>query len=304
MNRLAQELIDEIIDQWRLIEPNSMKPCGLIGRQWLTRSRHHLFSSVSLSSKNLHSFISLLDTFIVPILPSIRLLTLCYQGKSHNRSHLNRLHNCPNLVTITLKSTPSVGGGLTIGRWLGSAGLQGHLRAWSEHSSFPVLCIDMPSGGRDKMVEMATVAGLLSSVPSLESLTMQNICIINKSPLPTFTPSRLTFLDLTMAYGAEIFCTWLGSLHEPPSIQSFGYFISDPKEALLIESYFQRAGSSLNSLMLAVDEIHPCKWFPLQAALPNKLTFTWFRQCRPAAAAHISAHTQYAGHQPHWCASL
>jgi hypothetical protein len=256
MDRLAQELIDEIIDHWQLLDPNSMRPCGLIGKRWLPRSRHHLFSSVYLTKNNLQTFIDILNTSALLILPSIRTIILCYQDTLHDDEHLKRLHNCPNLVQIVLRSGTRVSGGMT-SQWFGSTELQAHIRAWTKYSpAFSQLDLEFHSFGR---VEMTTIAHILSCVPSLQSLRMRGIRIEAKSPMPLYFPPCLVHLDLGTVIGGEIFLAWLGSLDRLPILQSLEYYLLY-MEPQLIEPYFQRAGSGLKSMILGLDEEHPCKY--------------------------------------------
>jgi len=72
MPDFAQELIDQVVDHWCLEDPKGMKPCGLVSKRWLPRSRYHLFSSVLLDAQNLHSFVALVDTSSLPILEFVR----------------------------------------------------------------------------------------------------------------------------------------------------------------------------------------------------------------------------------------
>ncbi|KAJ7110523.1 hypothetical protein C8R44DRAFT_883660 [Mycena epipterygia] len=250
MRDFAQELIDNVIDCWRLADPKGMQLCGLVCKRWLDRSRYHLFSIVPLDTKNLGAFVNLVDTSSLPILSFVRHLALFYHDSPLHADHLARLHDCPNLTRITIRTMDVGGRNLPTVDWLAShESLQTHLRAWSAKSlSLSSLELGLPSID----LPLRTLADLICCVPSVKSLKvfgdLDTRVTATAVPL-TLGPTRLANLGLFIySGGGGLILSWLLSLPVLPILGSFVLKTFRNEDASAIEEYFRRAGEGLESL--------------------------------------------------------
>ncbi|KAJ7924702.1 hypothetical protein B0H13DRAFT_1180948 [Mycena leptocephala] len=84
MSSLPGELIDAILDWSSTHPPSSLAAYALVSRQWLPRSRHHHFASISLtrdrSTDNVKPFLHLVASPLVTFLSSIRDVQLYHRS--------------------------------------------------------------------------------------------------------------------------------------------------------------------------------------------------------------------------------
>jgi hypothetical protein len=249
MDRLAQELIDQIVDCCYLADPNAVKPCGLVCRRWLHRSRYHLFSTVYLTPENLHLFLDLVDTSCHPILSFIRELQLDYLDTPLNGLNLPRLFECSNLTHIVLGISPR---SQTVSS---HEMLQTHLRSWSRNS-ISISSFRLLLDGADEAVPLHKITNIIACLASVSSLQIGAFCSISEETgaRPADPPSHLAHLNLSVESGGHLVLSWLGSAPGPPSLRTlkFSGKVPSQDDAKLKELDFQRVGRTLETLELKI----------------------------------------------------
>lgn len=253
MRQFPQELTDKVVDH--STDNKALKTCGLVCKAWLPRSRYHLFSRVILTAQNLTSFVDLIDSSSLPLLPFVRYLKLEYAGVALDVVYLSRLHRCPNLTSIAIEileytTSPT--------EWLDwDELLQTHIRSWSDNAS-SLVCFDLKFGV--SMPPLHTIVNLMSCIPSVETLKIDGIsAIANASDTyPSYAPTRLAHLDIVVIFDdAASFFHWLLSLPVLPILKSLKYQGQFLSGAQSLKTLIQRAGVELQSLtlhILSVDE--------------------------------------------------
>ncbi|KAJ7461311.1 hypothetical protein B0H11DRAFT_2056729 [Mycena galericulata] len=260
----------------------AVKICGLVCRQWLTRSRYHLFRRVTLTAKNLGPFVDLVDTSFLPILPLIRLLQLDYWGMRLDTAHLARLHCCPNLTHIRIEilhADRHLENPYPDASWLDSDEyLQTHLRSWSSNSA-GLLRLSLNFHAYATL-PIHTITHLLSCFPALESVDIHDVTTFvgGAGADLSSVPVNLAHLHIhALVYKTLIF-TWLLSLPTPPTLKSLRLTGAslDANETQLLEAYLRRAGQRIETLELlplggTASSILP-KVFPHLTSLRNLST--------------------------------
>ncbi|KAJ6605302.1 hypothetical protein DFH09DRAFT_1422303 [Mycena vulgaris] len=258
MNDLAQELVDHIIDScWTLPDrrlTKAMESCGLVCKRWVRRTRYHLFSTVSLNSDKLESFVNLVESSPLPILSFVRHLRLRYDDRPLDTTHWARLHRCANLERIDIDIRSQSWDLDAVADWLGSDALHAHLRSWSANSgSISRLTLASDEG---IVVPWRTFINIISCVPSVETLEVWDLA---PSPAtdahPALFPPSITRLELGSDYKRSVsFFTCLLSLPVLPTFTSLKLDISlkDRKDWSPIVEYIERAGEGLQSLEILV----------------------------------------------------
>ncbi|KAJ7449439.1 hypothetical protein B0H11DRAFT_2247179 [Mycena galericulata] len=256
MRDFPQEIIEQIIDcsvrQWT--DNDARKICGLVCRAWLHRTRCHLFSTVTLIPGTLRTFVDIIGTSFLPILPLIRHLRLHYIGQSFDVTLLQQVHCCPNLASIRiaiLDPGPSFG---SWGDWLDSSEVHLHLRSWSANA-VSLSRFEIGFGGYRFTVPVSTITFLLSCFPSLDTAVIYDYFRFGtfEDECAPATPPHLAHLELSGWENTDMFFSWLISLPVLPNLKTIK-FKSDPPmpgskfEAL--EAYVRRAGGELESLTI------------------------------------------------------
>ncbi|KAJ7671361.1 hypothetical protein DFH06DRAFT_980330, partial [Mycena polygramma] len=75
MRDFPQELVELVIDH--VATTRDVGKCGLVCKQWLGRSRMHLFSHLNLANMgpaNIESFLNIIQASLIPILSLVRTL--------------------------------------------------------------------------------------------------------------------------------------------------------------------------------------------------------------------------------------
>ncbi|KAJ7611299.1 hypothetical protein FB45DRAFT_941495 [Roridomyces roridus] len=197
MDDFPQELTEKVMDL--CIDPDSSFPaaemasCGLVCKKWAPRSRSNLFSYVRLTGNERLSALPDLIADRPNILSFIRHLGLEMGTDSFDDALLGRMHQLSSLTSIRL---------LLVDPALQPAHLEAlfpHLRAWSSHSSsishfhFDRRLKDTGGWsrhGRTQMVTlgpitpMGTLLALLSSVPTVTSLTVGRAVLLRRDTTP------------------------------------------------------------------------------------------------------------------------
>ncbi|KAJ7796239.1 hypothetical protein B0H13DRAFT_2392737 [Mycena leptocephala] len=118
MPDFPQELVDEILDHiwessyppsWRIMTTESLRnmaAVGLVCKQWLPRSRVHLFSRVVLRPETVPSFFGIVGKSSSLILPSIQTLDLNFGDDCAtllNEEELSRFSVSSKLATLWIR---------------------------------------------------------------------------------------------------------------------------------------------------------------------------------------------------------
>ncbi|KAJ7160539.1 hypothetical protein C8R43DRAFT_341001 [Mycena crocata] len=246
MYGLAQELIDEIIDWSRFADADAMKPCGLVCKGWLRRSRYHLFTTVLLSAGNISSFLDLVEASSLPILSFIRDMTLFYNGTPPDPGLLDEVHSTPNLRTIGVQigmSVPDVQAALD---WLNSAtSLKNHLRAWAKSSS-SIYALDLDIKVFHS-VPLQMIVEFLNCVPTITEFSLLGLQHITADAgIPPAFPLELKTFLLIAVTGGEFLFSWLLSL--PSNYRLDHLLFYGIPDDILTEAYFRRVGGGLTIL--------------------------------------------------------
>ncbi|KAJ7083867.1 hypothetical protein C8R44DRAFT_894310 [Mycena epipterygia] len=248
MRDFPQELIEKVIDSWRSVDQQGMKPSGLVCKRWRHRSRYHLFSKVYLDAENLCGFTNLVDTSSFPILAFIQHLRLTFT--SFDGADLARLHDCPHLTFVQICSQKGVGPNRLELDWLDShESLQTHFRAWDANSvSITHLVLDFPR--RD--LPLRTVIDLISCVPALKNLSISGASrLLEDTALHRSTGRiHLANLHISAMQRLPLFFFWLLSLPVPPTIQNLIIpgLLTRNDTVELVEGYLECAGGRLQML--------------------------------------------------------
>ncbi|KAJ7115234.1 hypothetical protein C8R44DRAFT_984009 [Mycena epipterygia] len=266
MREFAQELVDHVIDHWYLADPDGMKPCGLVCKRWLPRSRYNFFSIVHLDAgilSNLSKLLDVIDASDFPILACIQHLR--FRFPPFDEAELARLHQCPNLSRIETCV-------LNFDR-RNSLLLQTHLRAWSA-SSISLSHLDLSFPNME--LPLRAVLDLTSCVPSLETLVLGVAALLKDTTVqPASGPTQLVHLDIN-GRQVGLFFSCLLSPRKPilRTLRISGHLQRADGE--LIDKYFERAGEGLETLAISSypwSEVLQCHIFQHATKL-RSLTFT------------------------------
>jgi hypothetical protein len=126
IDKLAQELVDQLIDALYVADPDSMKKSGLVCTHWVARSRYNIFARVSVSATRLLPFVEIISSSSLPILTFIRNLHLDYDGEPGWLWNIDWIQPCPNLCAF----------GIRVGVQVEDLeSLYPHLPSWAESGS-------------------------------------------------------------------------------------------------------------------------------------------------------------------------
>ncbi|KAJ6552877.1 hypothetical protein B0H19DRAFT_1155120 [Mycena capillaripes] len=266
MRAFPQELIDKVIDcsAGQSSDADTMKTYGLLCKACVPRSRYHLFSTVTLTAKNLHSLIDLIETSSTHLLHFFRRLKLRYEGRPLDAMHLTRLHCCPNLTSLSIEvGSSQSGAGLSPIAWLNSDEyLHTHIRSWAANA-VALLRFDLQFGAAP--FTLSTMVKLLSCVPSVETVGIHasddEIEDTDQYGYPSYTPTRLTQLSVNVPVlfsDSPCILRWLLALPELPMLKSlkYGGELCFGPTLQALKAFIQRAGCELESLSLQVFDPH------------------------------------------------
>ncbi|KAJ7115317.1 hypothetical protein C8R44DRAFT_880627 [Mycena epipterygia] len=258
MQDLAQELVDEIIDNVGSSSANKtdIATCGLVCRRWLRRSRIHLFSNITLSnaeSRMVDLFFHFIDTSSHSLLSFAQALNLYFYGKPFDDAHIAKLaQSCSRLTTLRVTL------------------IDHHVREEAQQmyrslqTHIPVLGINSPSLSHLDVelyntpgpLYMSVLIDIISALPLLEFL---RICLFPSSPvddgtpLPCFSSPGLQTLEYYGDSSAIIpFFTWILSAPILPIFKSLTLHTNITGVNEPIEVYLQRVGPKIEFLELAV----------------------------------------------------
>jgi hypothetical protein len=228
MLALAQELVDSIIDWSAVEDQDTMKPCGLVCKRWLPRSRYNLFRTICLTASNLRSFVDIINTSHHPILSFVQHLELQYLDRPLKPGLLVMVHHCPNLTGIVIQILGDSDDELeephfSAVKWLDSdENLHAHLCAWSANSKVSISSLGIGLGG---MIDcpLGALNSIMSCVPSVVKLDVYDaLSISNDTASVTSLPPQLIELYLEIEEGGDVLF-WLLSDPVMASLKSLGF---------------------------------------------------------------------------------
>ncbi|KAJ7210835.1 hypothetical protein GGX14DRAFT_394461 [Mycena pura] len=261
MQRFPQELIDLVLDQVADSDrdhkrgalrrpPPSITTCGLVCKQWLPRSRLHVFSTMVLFGSRLRSLLDLeAKSSSLSLLSLARHLFLVFWNDISSKD-MSRLRTCLNLTHLELCFPPS-----STEEW--DLFLGTHLPFLGAH------CVSLSSlklsPCEKSAVSLRVIVDILVCLPSLSAFQLegQSCSIIEAEiPLSHSCPPCLQTLKIEVKHGAEILFGWFLSLAVGLRIKSLT--LLDPEgwdnptvpTADSLVSYFQRFGSRLEFLAI------------------------------------------------------
>ncbi|KAJ7259876.1 hypothetical protein C8J57DRAFT_492378 [Mycena rebaudengoi] len=257
MRSITPELVDYIIDHLADIdsaEGDAVKAAGLVCRQWLLRSRFHLFSEVLLVPDRAAFFFSVVDTSSLDLLFFVQELLLDFTSdESFEEAHILRLAaSCPNLSRLYIENGEYIESEDDIEtrfNWLQSeiSFIGRHLTSitllqWQFHH-FPL---------REMM-------DIIAEFSSLETLELIGDCI----SLPVYMqlqcalPPHLRALALYVSDGSGHLFNHISSLPSLPTLHSLtldAESLNQEHAFAAAKAYLQNAGSKLRSFKLFLSE--------------------------------------------------
>ncbi|KAJ7796210.1 hypothetical protein B0H14DRAFT_2915977 [Mycena olivaceomarginata] len=258
MQRFPQELIDLVLDQvadserdhnrgaWRR-PSTSIATCGLVCKQWLPRSRLHVFSSMVLFGSRLRSLLDLeAESSSLSLLSLARDLCLVFRNDLASKD-MSRLRTCLSLTHLELcfPSPSTEEWDLFLGTHLPFLGA--HCASLSSLKLSPY---------EKSAVSLRVIVDILVCLPSLCAFQLegQSCSIIEAEiPLSQSCPPCLQTLNIEVKHGADILFAWFLSLAVGLQIKSLT--LLDPEDwdnptADSLVSYFQRFGGRLEFLAI------------------------------------------------------
>ncbi|KAJ7487228.1 hypothetical protein B0H11DRAFT_1114149 [Mycena galericulata] len=252
MQDFPQELIDRVIDHLAMgaqTWDDGIRSCGLVCRQWLPRSRYHLFSDiVADGADHLRSFLEGISSSSVEILSLVRSLQIDFKfpNRPFDEGDLTQLCHCTGLISLRIVS--KTGGSPTLLTQL-----------------FDFLFTDLPYLGRNSPslshfqwvnngpdISLRTVINVIEYLPALQYLRIGGSYrdFVPEPPSLRTFPLHLHTLEILVEDGANVFFAWLMSLPALPNITSLTFKgeVEDVDGPLV--QFFQRSGRALRFLSL------------------------------------------------------
>ncbi|KAJ7928687.1 hypothetical protein B0H13DRAFT_1860261 [Mycena leptocephala] len=223
MRHFPQELIDIVLDQvaeqdcngriWRIRRPPTpIATCGLVCKQWLPRSRLHVFRTVVLYGPRLRNLLDLQTESSLPLLSLAQDLFLIFGDFTPD--DVASLRACLRLTH------PEIGLP-TSGDEIRNSFLRTHLPFLETHcSSLSSLKL---SPCEKSAVPLGIIVDILGCLPSVTSLELegQSCRIVEPQVLPLQPcPRRLETLNIAVKDGADALFAWFLSLALAPRIKS------------------------------------------------------------------------------------
>ncbi|KAJ7442972.1 hypothetical protein FB451DRAFT_1413889 [Mycena latifolia] len=227
-------------------DPSDVTPkCGLICRNWLPRSRFHIFSYAKIHSESrLKTFLEITEASSLDLPSLLRALVLSPPSDGFDLEQLAKLPGCPNLTTLQLSARGKPGASQL------QALLETQLAFLARCPSlslFEVICT------RDT-ISVRTIADVFASLPSLQAFRLTGPLTITPADLPSTLPfpAQLHRLDISVVDGAGLVFAWFLSLPVLPTLKSLTLNKFDDvvtQDPSLVE-YFRRAGPGFVFLSL------------------------------------------------------
>ncbi|KAJ7659583.1 hypothetical protein DFH06DRAFT_1326588 [Mycena polygramma] len=258
MLRLPGELVDFIIDLLSS-DASALATCSLLSRQWLPRSQHRRFSTLSLiigcdsEDKRVQQLLSIVASPVATFAPFVQEVKLTHKRKRSEgaatscREILSSLHgcgirptrlyrNCHRHFTIPLDGPPAFTSSLV------------HLDLAFDDWAY---------------VALASIIDYICAFPLLESLKVAGLTGDAKPTVPTSAglPPRLH----TLYAGNPLITEWITSLNPVPkhiTTVCFLDFIEFPNLWSAINKYLRSpAGATINSITLSFADFQRLLYF-------------------------------------------
>ncbi|KAJ7931032.1 hypothetical protein B0H13DRAFT_2651701 [Mycena leptocephala] len=251
MRDFPQELTDLILDKVAAQDRRtailggrrtSIATCGLVCKNWLPRSRLHIFSQIILHGSRLNSLLDLETKSFLPLLPLAQDLLLIF-GDLSVPEEMTRIRECLSLRRLELYSVD--GNGL-YDLFVGT-----HLPFLGTHCSWLSSMTLNPC--EKSAVSLCMIADILTCLPSLHTFTLvgqSNSIIAAEIPTSYSCPPRLHTLDITVKSGVDILFAWFLSLAVPPRIKSLTLSedLDDAPSSHALVAYSQKFSAELEFL--------------------------------------------------------
>ncbi|KAJ7609449.1 hypothetical protein FB45DRAFT_1066853 [Roridomyces roridus] len=249
MRELSPELVDQVMDAVSLLDGDRLRiaSCGLVCRQWLPRSRFHVFQYLWLDASRLDSLLTLVETSSSPLLAIVHVVHLDLTVNPLFRlEHLTTLSStCANLTCIrcTINSPPS----------------EIVPQDFFLETCLPVLGSQCPALTRFELqptyaetVPLGMITHILASLPALEVFVLlsDSNTIVPTGIVFNSIPARLQSLQLGRTRGICRLFEWLLSLPVLPKLKSLQWLAGPYADAdwASLHAYSQRAGVALETL--------------------------------------------------------
>ncbi|KAJ7223572.1 hypothetical protein GGX14DRAFT_165461 [Mycena pura] len=253
--RLLPEVLDCVVDHLST-DRSALKACGLTCRQWLPRSRFHLFREVRLSvgrgivaantaRNNMDRFLEVVDTSFSDILAMIRILTISYVDKEClEAEHLLRFSPCSQLqhLGVVLPQGKQEQDAEIL--HLCHTQLTSVANNWSGLLGFSI---------RFYSASLSAIFDIIACFPRLEQLTLMGDSMTDTLDSLAPLPPRIQSLQTSVWQGSELFYRHLLSLSTPPLFRilkidhSMGMHDVAP-----FAKYLQCSGHAVQTLALTI----------------------------------------------------
>ncbi|KAJ7466403.1 hypothetical protein FB451DRAFT_1402155 [Mycena latifolia] len=256
MRQFPQELVDLVIDDAAAPDTTDIGTCGLVCRQWLPRSRRHLFSDIILSNSHpsaIQTFLDLVDASSIPIFPLVKSLDMHLVNGPFAEMHTARLYDCHAIADLRIHAPLQP----LHDRMEPVQDLQFQCWLQTHIPRFGSACLSLT---RFELVLASDMPFriIAESICSLPSLTHLRICghgdgygVLESGTVPptdTFPP-HLHTLDIALDRGINLFFEWLLSYDESPvftSLKLGGVASGAPLGP--IEVYLKRVAPQIEAL--------------------------------------------------------
>ncbi|KAJ7461269.1 hypothetical protein B0H11DRAFT_2056530 [Mycena galericulata] len=229
-------------------EANRRKPCGVTGiaacglvcRQWLPRSRFHVFATMKLDGYRLKTLLNIAGESSLRYISSVRRIALRFDGAPFDPEHLTKLRHCLSLTCVRIH-TANLGEEdddlrLFLGTHLPFLG--SHCVSLTRFELFP----------GQEVTSLRTIADILTCLPALEAFKLgEGSTLIHEDVPASFSvPARLQTLEIKVDGGPRLL----------PRLKTLVLRECDHALSQSLQVYSQKAGSGLQSLALWHEEWH------------------------------------------------
>ncbi|KAJ7633626.1 hypothetical protein DFH06DRAFT_1479546 [Mycena polygramma] len=252
MRNLPPELVDQVIDDVAAtFDLKEVATCGLICRQYLPRSRKHLFAKIHLPEypATFRRFMDLVDASSSPLLALVESLDMHLVDGAFAEAHMVRLHECHALRDLRIcapyypPAEPDV--------FVQDLPFQHWLQTHIPHFASSLTHFELVMGSD---IPLSLLADIICNLPILTHLRIDGDVgygvFASDTVLVNHTfPRNLHGLDIAMHRGTNLFFEWLLSSDQPPSLTSFklGGTVTTGLSTTPIEAYLKRVAPTLQS---------------------------------------------------------
>ncbi|KAJ7461260.1 hypothetical protein B0H11DRAFT_2056498 [Mycena galericulata] len=222
--------------------------CGLVCRQWLPRSRFHVFANMKLDGYRLKILFNIAGESSLRHISSVRRMALRFDGAPFDPEHLAKLRHCLSLTCVRIY-TANLGEEdddlrLFLGTHLPFLG--SHCVSLTRFELFP---------GQEVM-SLRTIADILTCLPALEAFKLGEDSTLIQEDVPAShsVPARLQTLEVTVDGGLDLLFALFLSRAVPPHLKTLVLREWDHTMSQSFQVYSRKAGSGFRSLTLWHEE--------------------------------------------------